>query len=405
MRRYVQIGLASLIQPRLTIGQERAAPFNQSQRERQRGAYTDLFAAEAARRANYGYSGPGKYKLSSWEDDLSIRNEPTGPSPGGTSRLVAYLSGPDVSVFRDVGNGWFEVAIVGTRPDDVSKIPFSAVGYLCIPCEYGDNTPYGTMLVRQDVPISQPFQAQPQTSVPLDQARPGIASPLARPELVSTPLGTPAMPGMAPGGTNATLVEFLSPVSQNGLPTSRRTRLGQVVFGQRDIGFPVSPVSRRSYVPGSVPTGPVIAPNAPIYNRLPEQTFLTPETIPVQSPVPMNVVGTYRVIAPRGLRAVVQEYTTAGGIINRPVPNLLPGTILQVTGDVGGGWLSAVFDEARLLVEAPGGAGLERVSTQPGQYPAYTNPNLTALNQGRMYANRINRPIGPSIRGYGRPIG
>ena len=156
-------------------------------------------------------------------------------------------------------------------------------------------------------------------------------------------------------------------------------------FGQRDIGFPVSPVIRRSYVPASAPVV-----------QMP--TYVSP---PITAD---SVAGLYRVTEPNGLRAAVADYRLgAGG--SRLVANIPYGSIVRLVSNVGGSWvkISEPFDG---FVDTNYGVGLTPTQIQPTPYAAPTpNPQLTALNPGDVYANRITRPIGPSIRGYGRSIG
>lgn len=150
---------------------------------------------------------------------------------------------------------------------------------------------------------------------------------------------------------------------------------GQVIVGQRDIGFPISPVSRRYAVPQSVPTAmPRVVDQAPV----------------------IVASGTYRVVDANGLSASVVDYNERIG--SRPISNVPFGALVQVTGEAGSGWLK-ILSPFNGFVYAPGGAGLARQSDQISPYPLQTNDNLLSLARGRRIANRINRPIGPSIRG------
>lgn len=161
-------------------------------------------------------------------------------------------------------------------------------------------------------------------------------------------------------------------------------------FGQRDIGFPVSPVSR--FQP---------------FQRTPVQVnTLQPDVVPAQGYVApgtegYNGPGTYLVAVLGGLRTVIADARAPGG--TSPAANTPQGTLVQVQADAGrylnSGWLPIVSPllGGLGLIQAPGGAGLVR----QGESSAYVGP----VNRGRLLANRINRPIGPSIRGYGKPIG
>ena len=298
-------------------------------------------AAETARIANYGYTGPGKYKLVPGPDDVPIYSQPGNTRADYIGRLEK--SG-DVTVLRDMGGGWFEVTAVA---EAIGRR--LVTGFLCIPCFYITELSPGAMLVRQDI----------------------------RPNL--------------------------SPVPENGgLSMQRLTR-----FGQRDIGFPVSPVSRLISVPQSAPTGPRLY-QAPVVERFPEQAMLdsaairrpvnpfvqqvaSPNNLPNVSMEGYSGPGTYRVVAPGGLRTAAIDVRATGG--TRPAANTPQGTLVEVQPDAGrylnSGWLPIVSPLLGLaLVQAPGGAGLVRQGEQ-----------LTAVD--RLRFNRI-RPVGPSIRGIGQ---
>lgn len=112
--------------------------------------------------------------------------------------------------------------------------------------------------------------------------------------------------------------------------------------------------------------------------------------VPVQTPAPLSVAGLYRITIPNGLRAAVR--TGAGG--SRPVANLPYGSIVRIiSNNIGGGWYQISYPFVG-YVQAGDGTGLTPTQIQPG-----------SVNQRRMYANRIIPPVGPSIRGYGNPIG
>lgn len=201
-----------------------------------------------------------------------------------------------------------------------------------------------------------------------------VTTAVINPELMVPGLPVPgSIPVMAPVQS----VQTLSAVPQNGLPMTRLTR-----FGQRDIGSPVLPVVRRQYVPSSAP-----AVQAPTYGNQP---------ITVDS-----AAGLYRVTESNGLRAAVADYRPgAGG--SRPVANLPYGSIVRLVSNVGGSWfkISEPFDG---FVDANYGIGLTPTQIQPTPYvPPIPSPQLTVLNPRDLYANRISRPIGPSIRGIGQ---
>lgn len=440
MQRFTQIGLASLIQPRVLIGQEPTTPNltfykkldgsiditlrqADAQQSASRGEITDPFLLTVFLSVIYlPFTVPvppagHRYEILTFGTWTIFPKEETGWRCNATS-VIFELSDPvsrDISIWNSIDEKtqrFSSSSQSGSFTAESRFLPVSPGTYMaklearktkaCLRPIITDASILVTLRLVKIPPIVdfvQPFQAQPQTSVSLEEVR-TQPLPLAQTPSISPP--------RVPEGTKKIRSSQVAPVPQNGLSASRVARFGQVVFGQRDIGFPVSPVSRSFMVPQSVPDGPAVY-QGPVVERLPEQVALDPSAIrrpvnPLFQKVPQVLPargqgytgpGTYRVIAPNGLRTFVRDYTAAGGSSRtRPVPNLPTGTILEITGDVGGGWLLGRFDEAEVVVEAPGGAGLLR-----------QNSFLNPLERGRPYRNRPVPPVIRGIGGYGRPIG
>lgn len=181
----------------------------------------------------------------------------------------------------------------------------------------------------------------------------------------------------------------------------------RVSIGQREIGMPKSPVARLFGVPQVAPLGPALY-QAPPIERLPEQVALDPSVIrrpvspffqqvdslrmPVLGTEGYTGPGTYRVVAPGGLRTAIVDVRSSTG--TSPVPNTPVGTLVEVQADAGrylnSGWLPIVSPllVGVALIQAPGGAGLVRQGQQ-----------ITTVD--RLRFNRL-RPVGPSIRGIGQ---
>ena len=128
----------------------------------------------------------------------------------------------------------------------------------------------------------------------------------------------------------------------------------RVSIGQRNIGFPVSPVSRLFAVPQAVPIAPVLY-QAPPAERLPEQAMVDPSTISrtvnrflrdvrdvLRRPPVMGA--TYRIVNPNGVRTFMVDYRARSGSV--PVANLSFGTLVRITANAGDDWyrISNPFD-------------------------------------------------------------
>lgn len=233
----------------------------------------------------------------------------------------------------------------------------------------------GTILVRLRlvkipavVNFAQPVQRQPQTSVPLGQAR--LNTSVAIPNVTALPgdigFGVPPAPPQVPR---------LFSVPQNVLPASRLAgRVAGVGPGVAGVGQ-LSPIQRTFAVSQMMPA-PILAPNAPAYNRQPEQVQLDPSTVQPASLLP----GLYRVVSPNLFLAVVSNGVNVHSM-------LIPGTVVRITADQGQGWYRISEPLDGIIGEV---TAADLVSIAP------TNPLLAPLD--RVRPNRIKPNI--TIRGY-----
>ena len=190
-------------------------------------------------------------------------------------------------------------------------------------------------------------------------------------------------------------------------------------FGQRDIGFPISPVQRRFTVPQAIPNGPVVQESRTVLRT--EQ--INPLQAAVVSPVERLSAspgyfgpGPYRALM--GLRIfpepVFENSAVRAEVVDR-------NDTVQVVRDAGGGWFEIVRpvpaytgvkkgQNEQLQKEfypdnlgTPGFvcASCPQMLGQPQLVPLFSN-YANPVDRGRLEANRINRPIGPSIRGIGQ---
>ena len=235
------------------------------------------------------------------------------------------------------------------------------------------------------VDFTQPFQGQPQTSVPFAQARPGIAIPVYRgvPAPIVFP---PVQPGTVPP------VEVLNAIPQNGLSMSRSLRFGQRFSALPRVDNarlpPVAPIIQNvPSIPGR-DIGDPVSPAIPRVNRY-EKQYYGP--------------GLYRITVPGGLRAAVPD-TREG---TRPIGNLAVGMTIQVVEDLGNSWLrisSPFFG----FVQVPPEGGL--ISVSPGAVPLYDGlryPSVTPRRYSRAMIGqeRIDSFNGPGMYRVTSPIG